>query len=433
MDSFKRIKKPSKTDAIIVNATVMEPTETGEYHPCPHPLQPGLNWSVSSIISEEKLSAVLVKGTLFEAAYEMQRDKRHLHNLIKFDLETYKDIQLTEKQIQWLKILGKIDRYINLAEDVKEEDDRPTHPWEPEKAVDTLQTLIYHKSEDDLIYDERVIENLLRAIQTNTMVVLSGPSGTGKSSIVSEFAHAIKNAKATFVPVQSGWTDTQDLLGYFNPMDQCFVPTPFMEALADAANDLENLHIICLDEMNLSHVEYYFSEFLSSRENKSSSIRLYSKRYFDIAEKRISSDQVDPESEEFLNAADLVNRYPYKFDIPPNVPFIGTMNMDHTVKSLSPKVIDRSFIIEIDHLDKKQKGQIEKKVQENVLTGCIVVNVETLSRFFTVENAFEKETQEIIDLSQQLDIIANAPLNSWGRKQIAAYLDRIPEQKMTKK
>lgn len=74
------------------------------------------------------------------------------------------------------------------------------------------------------------------------------------------------------IPVQSSWTDTQDLIGYFHPTDKTFVPTPFMEALAEASKNSNKLFLICLDEMNLAHVEYYFSELLSAREEKKSCI-----------------------------------------------------------------------------------------------------------------------------------------------------------------
>ena len=43
------------------------------------------------------------------------------------------------------------------------------------------------------------------------------------------------------IPVQSSWTDTQDLIGYFHPTDKTFVPTPFMEALAEASKNSNKL------------------------------------------------------------------------------------------------------------------------------------------------------------------------------------------------
>lgn len=297
-----------------------------------------------------------------------------------------------------------------------------------------IQSLLYHNSDDDLVYDETVIEMFLRALQTNTLVVLSGPSGTGKTSLVMEMASAIKGSKAKIIPVQSGWSETQDLIGYFNPIDKSFVASPFMEALADAAQEGEQdrLHIICLDEMNLAHVEHYFSEFLSVREQKKPYIELYNRRFFLQAKELLANSDLNGSNEQLLIAKDLVERYPYRFEIPKNVRFVGTINMDHTVKSLSPKVIDRSFVIEIDHLDSKEKTKIEKKLKENKITGCIDVTLDQFSSVYHTENAFEKEAEGLIDISRRLEYIANAPLNSRGKKQILKYLDRVPKQKLTK-
>ena len=43
----------------------------------------------------------------------------------------------------------------------------------------------------------------------------------------------------------------------------------FLEANADE----DHLHFFCLDEMNLAHVEYYFSQFLSAMEEERPSDR----------------------------------------------------------------------------------------------------------------------------------------------------------------
>ena len=63
-----------------------------------------------------------------------------------------------------------------------------------------------------------------------------------------------------------------------------------------------------------------------------------------------------------------LERYEANFELPKNVTFVGTLNMDATTNDLSPKVIDRSCIIKVikeDHDDKKQKL---RSVQNGVLS-----------------------------------------------------------------
>ncbi|MGG4132128.1 AAA family ATPase [Paenibacillus illinoisensis] len=497
----------TKNNMLAVDAFVMEPTAEGGYKRCSNPLEPEKKWKMSSVISPKQFQEPLVKGALFEACYEIQLHQKHLDELLKIKLSTYRNVQesfldhlsrlgntllahateeifgtdvektistkfydrqdileqeyiskytqlegqiqqlqekeetynqrlkeLSEKQIQWMRLLDRIDRHMQLENDNEEEQEHQLYPWEPEKVVEMLQSLLYHNSEDDLVYDEVTIEMFLRALQTNTLVILSGPSGTGKSSLVMETANAIKGAKAKIIPIQSGWTDTQDLIGYFNPIDKSFVATPFMEALADAAREEEqdHLHLICLDEMNLAHVEHYFSEFLSIREQKKQYIQLYNKRFYLQAKEIIEHGDDSLNRDQLFAAQELIERYPYRFEIPKNVRFVGTINMDHTVKSLSPKVIDRSFVIEVDHIDAKEKVKIEKKLNENIKSGYIDVSLEQFDSFYHIKHAFEKEAQGLVDISHQLESITNASLNSRGKKQIGLYLDHVPKQKLTK-
>lgn len=376
-----------------------------------------LSEEVQTALKKEKESIVSLEMDLNEKQKEF--DER--------------EIKLDNESREWLKIYKKIQELKsledhNVNEELGESHNLITH----EELLKTLQTLIYHNSDDDLIYDETIIEMFLRAIQSNTLVIFSGPSGTGKSSIVSAIGGAIKGAKVHMIPVQSSWTDTQDLLGYFNPIDKCYVASPFMEALADAKQDSENLHLICLDEMNLAHVEYYFSEFLSAREKEKPSIRLYSKRYFTSAKSLIDNMTAENKFEEkYVNAAELIDRYDYDFLIPENVRFIGTINMDHTVKPLSPKVIDRSFIIELGHLERNNREKIERELKASVKVGAIDISLEELSKALHDEEVIKNEAQKIMDLSHQLDAIPNAPLNSRGYKQLVGYLSRTPEQERT--
>ncbi|MFR6508640.1 MAG: hypothetical protein ACLUPF_04385 [Dorea sp.] len=60
----------------------------------------------------------------------------------------------------------------------------------------------------------------------------------------------------------------------------------------------------------------------------------------------------------------LKNRYTPEFEIPQNVTFVGTLNMDATTNDLSPKVIDRSSIIKVT----KDAGETLCPFEQGVMT-----------------------------------------------------------------
>ena len=102
-------------------------------------------------------------------------------------------------------------------------------------------------------------------------------TGTGKTPTIRFCVRALcpedtePGFNHVFVPVEAGWTDGRHLLGYRNPFGRAgenYSTTPFISLLL-RANYPE--HAMCpffviLDEMNLSHVEMYFSRFLSLME-----------------------------------------------------------------------------------------------------------------------------------------------------------------------
>lgn len=343
---------------------------------------------------------------------------------------------LTENQLGWRTIIERIRQYEAVEKREENEDNRIVHEWKHDTLAKQLQSLIYHCSDDNLIYEEEMIATLFRCLQMDVLTILSGPSGTGKSSIIEALGDVLQNTVVKMIPVQSSWTDTQDLLGYFNPIEKNFTASPFLEALADARTDEQagnkRLHLICLDEMNLAHVEYYFSEFLSAREKNNPTIQLYSKRYFMNAKRIIEqADDAKLLTEEYANALDLLNRYPYEFQIPKNVRFIGTLNMDYTVKPLSPKVIDRSFRIELQQLSVSVKQKLKKELDKEVITGCVALAADTFALPLQGTEMVEAEVKKIMTLSEALMGIPNAPLNSRGEKQVTEYLRRTPEKGRT--
>src|SRR5262249_11712685 len=110
-----------------------------------------------------------------------------------------------------------------------------------------------------------------------------------------------------------------------------------VDTLIDANAQSDLLHFICLDEMNLAHVEYYFAPFLSALEGdreEERTIPLLSKRVY----------------QRLLDQGKQID-VPAQLALPPNLLFTGTINIDETTKSISDKVIDRANTIEFFDVD----------------------------------------------------------------------------------
>lgn len=218
----------------------------------------------------------------------------------------------------------------------------------------------------------------MNALRTQQLTILWGRPGTGKTSLPRAVAEAIQ-AECVCVQVQSNWTDNQDLLGFYNIVDKRYVSTQFLDALVDASNHPEQMYIILLDEMNLSNVEYYFSEMLNVFTwDKPYTLHLYSKRLMENANKDLKEAKTQEEQEKEVSklAAILENMciYPPEFTIPKNVRFVGTLNTDATTKTISPKVIDRSCLIELQTiLDVSDEKKEESLPKELALDGDKVV------------------------------------------------------------
>ena len=176
-------------------------------------------------------------------------------------------------------------------------------------------------------YTHQEIYNFYLSLKSKPFVILSGISGTGKSKLVRLFAEAI-GANFTLIPVRPDWSDATELLGY-KDINQVFHPGKLTEVIAKASDDPDTPYIVCLDEMNLARVEYYFSDFLS----------LIELRHW--KDGRIVTDPL-PIS---LDEGDKL------LSIPDNLYIVGTVNMDETTFQFSKKVLDRANTIELNDVD----------------------------------------------------------------------------------
>lgn len=250
-----------------------------------------------------------------------------------------------------------------------------------------VQHFLYHKK--NLIYTKFQIENFLALLMTHDLIVLSGLSGSGKTQIVKAFAEALGGV-AKIIPVKPNWTSSEDLLGYYNPLQSTFLPTPFTEAIVEAIQNPHQIYLICLDEMNLARVEYYFADFLSKMEERSKQpeIDLYAKHEEElfIAEFKtlltliesatgentvaswhdfLKNDSIrnrffefigNTEKESLLQIHSKMRRrlldilkFPATIKIPNNIRFIGAINVDETTHYFSPKILDRIHMVKFEN------------------------------------------------------------------------------------
>lgn len=188
-------------------------------------------------------------------------------------------------------------------------------------------------------YPDDMLANFYLSLKSKPFVLLAGTSGTGKTRLVRLFADAIGASKGRYkqVAVKPDWSDSTDLFGHVN-LDNRFVSGAIIDFIKKAADDPDGLpYILCLDEMNLARVEYYFSDFLSVMETR------------DFEDEKIITDRLVPKNcySGDENAEELYE----SLMIPDNLYIIGTVNMDETTFPFSKKVLDRANTIEFSKVD----------------------------------------------------------------------------------
>lgn len=183
-------------------------------------------------------------------------------------------------------------------------------------------------------FAKRYITSLL----AKPFVIITGNSGTGKTNISKKFAQYLEvkfeNGENNWllVPVGADWTDNTKLLGFYNPLANDgkgkYVKTQILSLIERANSHPTVPFFLILDEMNLSHVERYFADFLSHMET--------------------------PEIPFHIDGYDGILAFPS------NLFITGTVNIDETTYMFSPKVLDRANVIEF----KPEKENIINSIME---------------------------------------------------------------------
>lgn len=285
-----------------------------------------------------------------------------------------------------------------------------------------------------LKFGREMVTRFVASLIAKPFVLLSGLSGSGKTKIAQTFAKWIcaSTDQYEIIPVGADWTNREPLLGYPDGLDRNNYVLPDNGALQLMLNAQENPalpYFLILDEMNLSHVERYFADFLSIMES-SESIKLYT------GNKRTSA----------------ITEIPSSISWPANLYIIGTVNIDETTYMFSPKVLDRANVIEfrlkaedIAYFLSNSKGDHESVDGKGVSMATDFVGLsaikdlspephthESLLNFFGNLQPIGAEfgyrtTVEIIRLCDALQTISNKALSNDACMDIAIIQKLLPK------
>jgi hypothetical protein len=275
-------------------------------------------------------------------------------------------------------------------------------PKDPEKKLD-LEKLSegvrqWMASKPKLYYTPEDVRSFIGGLAMSRLILLQGISGTGKTSLPLAFADAISPEKVRrrmlpevvkkegpgrgcreTIAVQAGWRDEQDLIGHYNTFERKFHETEFLKALYRASTPgfRELPFFIVLDEMNLSHPEYYFGDFISlmERPREEQVLRKFPSGLPDCPDKFVENGTALPIGE--------------------NVWFFGTANHDETTMNFADKTYDRAYVCELPN-------QHPEPVKENKVIEVPKMNLNLLTAAF--ENAAEKHKKEAVKAYDWLDL-----------------------------
>ena len=339
------------------------------------------NMEVETLKSENAILQAKTKSNL-EHIEILKGEKRRLEENLNSIYSQGKEQDLREEDIKRIPYLKR-----KLEEEINENNE-----------IKYISQIAENMKKYGVEYPKRLLYSFhtaLKCADFSPLVVLSGVSGTGKSELPKLYSH-FGGFNFLAEAVQPTWDSPESMMGYYNTIENKFDSTNILKFLIQTTQSKnekqfgfkESMNMVLLDEMNLSHIELYFAEFLSKFEQRrgSKNINLHIK----------------------LGAG---MNMPLPLDR--NTLWIGTMNEDETTKSLSDKVLDRSFAINFPRPDDLKSRTIIKTLED--IKEFEYLNTNTWNSWLKKDSIFTNENIELINKYKHITNQINKNLSETGK------------------
>lgn len=303
-------------------------------------------------------------------------DNNDLKKQFEFTLQEFNNKATTIAKIIDSKLLDKILQGIGeepVAEDIVPFDSSLLHA-EPMDAVDIIKRVtdfISEKAHRDVTAND--VANYLICITQGFITTFAGEPGTGKTSLCNILAKAlglvtdIPQRRYVDISVERGWSSHKDFIGYYNPLSkkmersngEVFNAFERMDSEYDCEPSKIAPFIVLLDEANLSPIEHYWAAFLRNCD------------FTSVSNRSIPLGGTK------------------SFRLPEHLRFLATVNFDHTTEELSPRFLDRSWVIMLE------PTRVDDEIDEDI------ENAEDMVSFEAMKAAFCIREDDVIDEAVQ--------------------------------
>lgn len=290
-------------------------------------------------------------------------DNNELEKQFSSTLEAFNNQAKQTARILDSKLLDKILRGVGeepIAEDITPFDSSLLHaePMDYADIIKRVTDFVRDKAHRDVTAND--VANYLICISQGFITTFAGEPGTGKTSLCNILAKAlglvVNTPQKRFVDisVERGWSSHKDFIGYYNPLTKSMEKSNIevFNAFAQMDKECEQSpiapFIILLDEANLSPLEHYWAAFLRNCD------------FTSVANRSIALGGNN------------------SFKLPEYLRFLATVNFDHTTEELSPRFLDRSWVIMLE------PSRIDDEADEDIESFGDMVSFGDLTKAFCV-------------------------------------------------